>query len=143
MWTVRACKWSAGTAVAAMSIAVVAGGSRGGGFSLASAAATTRQSDAGITGEVRIGPTCPVERPGKVCEAPYQATIAIRREPRQTLVTRVQSSATGHFRIALAPGRYLLVPQNGHPYPRASPLPATVRSDHYTAVLIRYDSGIR
>jgi hypothetical protein len=143
MWRARASKWSVATALAAMSISVLASGSNGSGLPLASAASSTRQLDAGITGEVRIGPTCPVERPGKVCERPYRATITIRREPRHTLVARVQSSATGHFRIALAPGRYLLLPQNGRPYPRSSPLLATVHSHRYTAVLISYDSGIR
>lgn len=116
----------------------LASGSSGRGL-----ASGTRKLDSGISGEVRIAPTCPVERPGKVCERPYQATITIRREPTRTLVTRVQSSATGHFRIALAPGRYLLIPKNGRPYPRSSPQIATVRSHRYTAVRISYDSGIR
>jgi hypothetical protein len=97
----------------------------------------------GISGKVMIGPTCPVERPGRVCERPYQTTITIRREPKRTLVTRVHSSATGHFRVALAPGTYLLIPQNSRPYPRSSPQLATVHSHRYTTVLISYDSGIR
>jgi hypothetical protein len=114
-----------------------------GGSPFGFAASRTRPRDSGIVGEVRIAPTCPVERPGKVCERPYQATITIRREPTHALVTRVQSSATGHFRIALAPGRYLLIPQNGRPYPRSLPQIATVHSHRYTAVRISYDSGIR
>ena len=138
----RASRWTA-TALTAMSVSALACGSIGRGLPLASAAASTRQPDAGITGEVRIGPTCPVERPGKVCERPYRATITIRREPSHALVARVRSSATGDFRIALAPGRYLLLPENGHPYPRSTPVLATVASHRYTAVLIRYDSGIR
>jgi hypothetical protein len=143
MCRVRARKWSAAIALTALSISVLACGSSGRGLPLASAASSTRQGDAGIAGEVRIGPTCPVERPGKVCERPYRATITIQREPGHTLVARVRSSATGHFRIALAPGRYLLLPQNGHPYPRSSPVLTTVHSHRYTAVLISYDSGIR
>jgi hypothetical protein len=130
-------------ALAAVCISVLATGSSGWGLSLDSVASSTRQGDAGIIGDVRIEPTCPVERPGKVCEKPYRATITVRRQPRPTLVARVQSSATGHFRIALAPGRYLLIPQNGHPYPRSSPQVATVHSHRYTTVLINYDSGIR
>jgi hypothetical protein len=90
-----------------------------------------------------IGPTCPVERPGRVCQRPYQTAITIRREPKGTLAARVHSSATGQFRIALAPGRYLLIPQNGRPYPRSSRQLATVHSHRYTNVLISYDSGIR
>jgi hypothetical protein len=125
-------KWSFAIALAVVSIS---------GSAVASAG--TPQHDSGITGEVRIGPTCPVERPGRVCEKPYQATITIRREPTRTLVARVRSSASGHFRIGLAPGRYLLVGQNGRPYPRSAPQIATVHSHRYTAVQISYDSGIR
>jgi hypothetical protein len=143
MWRVRARKWSGAAVLAAISISVLACGSRGGAVSLASAASSTQQGDAGITGKVRIAPTCPVERPGKVCEKPYQATITIRREPRDTLVARVRSSATGRFLIALLPGTYLLLPQNGHPYPRSTRQVAIVHSGHYTAVVITYDSGIR
>ena len=143
MSRVPAPKWSVGAALAAVSVSVLACGTGGRGLPLASAASGSRQPDSGITGEVRVGPTCPVERPGKVCERPYRATITIRREPKQTFIARVQSSATGQFRIALAPGGYLLVPQNGHPYPRSRPQVATVRSHRYTAVVINYDSGIR
>lgn len=143
MSRVRPRKWSVATALAAFSVSVLAYGSGGRGLPLASAASGTRQRDSGITGEVRIGPTCPVERPGKVCERPYRATVTIRREPTQAFIARVQSSATGQFRIALAPGRYLLVPQNGRPYPRSTSQVATVRIHRYTAVVINYDSGIR
>ena len=125
-------KWSFAIALAVVSIAVSDAASAG-----------TRQLDSGIVGEVKIAPTCPVERPGRVCERAYQATITIRREPTHALVARVQSSATGHFKIALAPGRYLLIPQNSRPYPRSSPLRTTVHSHRYTAVRITYDSGIR
>lgn len=132
MWGVRASKWSVTTALTAALILVPAAG-----------ASSSQPRDSGIKGEVSIAPTCPVERPGRVCERPYQATITIRREPRHTLVARVRSSATGHFRIALAPGSYLLVPQNVRPYPRSSPQVATVQSHRYTSVRINYDSGIR
>jgi hypothetical protein len=107
------------------------------------AAASHPVLDSGIIGEVIIGPTCPVERPGKTCERPYRATIEIQREATQMLVARVQSSALGRFRIALAPGAYLLLPENGRPYPRSSQQVATVRAHRYTRVVISYDSGIR
>jgi hypothetical protein len=107
------------------------------------AAGGARHLDSGIAGTVMFGPTCPVERPGMTCERPYEATIAIRRERNHRLVARVQSSAQGRFRISLARGTYLLVPQNGRPYPRSSPQLVTVRSHHYTHVVISYDSGIR
>jgi ribosome modulation factor len=143
MSRVPARKWSFAIALAVMSIFVLTSGSSGRGLPLERAASRGQQPDSGITGKVMIEPTCPVERPGKVCERPYQTTITIRREPKGTLVARVQSSATGQFRIALAPGRYLLIPQNGRPYPRSSPRLVTVHNHRYTTVLISYDSGIR
>ena len=143
MWSVRAGRWSVATALAAMSISMLACGSTGRGLPLASAASSTQQHDAGIGGEVRIGPTCPVQRPGKVCERPYPATITIRREPSNMLVARVRSTATGNSRIALAQGRYLLLPQNGHPYPRSWSQMVTVHRHRYTPVAISYDSGSR
>ncbi len=143
MWRVRAARWSLAIAPVAVSIAVLASAGSGRGLPRDLAASRVRQPDSGITGKVLIGPTCPVERPGRVCVRPYQATITIRREPRHTLVGRVRSSAAGHFRMALKPGRYLLQPQNGHPYPRSSPQLATVDIHRYTVVLIGYDSGIR
>lgn len=99
--------------------------------------------DSGIRGRVVVGPTCPVQRVGQDCVRPYQATIRIRHKATGRLVARVRSSADGSFRVALAPGSYVLVPQAGRPYPRSSPLAATVHSHRYTSVTIRYDSGIR
>ncbi|HEY1514933.1 MAG TPA: hypothetical protein VGF91_00860 [Solirubrobacteraceae bacterium] len=58
-------------------------------------------------------------------------------------MTQVRSSSDGRFRISLAPGRYLVLPHNGHPYPRSSSEVATVYSHRYTTVLVRYESGIR
>lgn len=138
-----ASKQTCAMAALLVSLAVLTGGSGGRGSPLEQAASRGRQPDSGITGKVVIGPTCPVERPGRVCVRPYQATITIRREPKRTLVARVHTSATGHFRIALESGRYLLLPQNHRPYPRSSPQLATVQSHRYTTVLISYDSGIR
>jgi hypothetical protein len=143
MWKVRASKWSLATAVALLSMSALASASCGRAARLHPAAFRTAQFDSGIIGRVVIGPTCPVERPGKTCERPYQATIVIRREATHRLVARVQSSALGRFRVALAPGTYLLVPQNSRPYPRSSPRVVMVRRHRYATVLISYDSGIR
>lgn len=133
MWKVRAIRWSFAAALAGAAIFVFASPSSG----------HSSTPDSGIAGKVMIGPTCPVERPGRVCERPYQTSITIRRKPKGTVVARVQSSATGQFRIALAPGTYRVIPRNARPYPRSSPQLATVHSHRYTTVLIHYDSGIR
>ena len=110
---------------------------------LGTASGAARHLDSGIRGYVLYGPTCPVQRPGQTCERPYQASIAIRREPAGTLVTRVRSGAGGRFTAHLAPGTYLLVPRNGRPYPHAASQTVSVRRHAFTAVTIHYDSGIR
>ena len=105
--------------------------------------ASTVRRDSGVAGRVLYGPTCPVQRIGQSCTRPYRATITIRSWQTRRLIARVRSSRRGWFRVALAPGRYLLVPQAGKPYPRASPQTVTVRSHRYTEVTVDYDSGIR
>jgi len=111
---------------------------------LAAAAPTwAGQLDSGVRGRVLYGPTCPVQRVGESCTRPYQATIVIRREPSNRVLTRTRSSLRGNFSVRLAPGRYLLVPQSGRPYPRSQPQTIAVHPHRYTFVTIRYDSGIR
>jgi hypothetical protein len=141
----RAVRWSAGAAFAlvAVVVAVSLGASRGRSLQVGRTAYRLLRVDSGIAGSVVIGPTCPVERPGRTCERPYRTTIAIRRQRTHTLIARVQSSAQGRFRIALAPGMYLVLPQNGRPYPRSSPQVARVHRHRYAQVVISYDSGIR
>jgi hypothetical protein len=97
----------------------------------------------GISGLVLYGPTCPVQRVGQSCTRPYEATITVRREPGRRFIARVRSSSSGHFTLRLPPGRYLLVPRSGVPYPRGSSITVVVRRHHYASVTIRYDSGIR
>jgi hypothetical protein len=143
IWWVRANKRRYAMVAVLAWMSVLAGGCGGSGLAMERAALRVRQPDSGITGNVLIGPTCPVERPGKTCERPYGTSITIRLETTHRLVDRVRSSAQGRFRIALTPSTYLLQPESGHPYPRSSSQVATVHSHRYTAVLIRYDSGIR
>jgi hypothetical protein len=100
-------------------------------------------ADSGVRGQVVYGPTCPVQRWGDECVRPYRATISIRSQRTNRLTARVRSTVNGSFSHTLGPGRYLLVPQTGHPYPRSSPREITVRSHRYTHVVITYDSGIR
>lgn len=139
IWRMRLRGWTVGAAVL-MSMALLGGcGVRG----AATDPSGETVPDSGIRGRVVLGPTCPVERPGESCARPYRARIAIRTEPNGKLVVRLRASASGRFRIALAPGTYLLVPRSGRPYPRSSPLTATVNSHSFTNVVIRYDTGIR
>jgi hypothetical protein len=120
----------AATCVAALASVEVTGGASAGPSS-------------GLSGHVLYGPTCPVQRIGQRCERPYRATIRVLREPTRTLAATTRSATDGTFRVRLAPGRYLLEPQSGRPFPTSRPQTVTAHPHRYTNVTIRYDSGIR
>lgn len=84
-----------------------------------------------------------MQRVGQSCERPYKATIVIRRESSNKLVVRAHSGADGRFLVRLRPGRYVLTPTNGIPFPRASAETITVQAHRFTGVTINFDSGIR
>jgi len=141
IWPMRAHRQTLRTVAFVFVIAALLGGC---GVRVAATDPTALRAhhpDSGIRGRVLAGPTCPVQRVGHPCVRPYQATIAIRSGPTSRLAARVRSSATGRFTVALAPGRYLVVPQTGRPYPRSPPQTATVHPHRYTSVLISYDTA--
>ncbi len=101
--------------------------------------------DSGIEGEVRIGPLSPVVSEGQEGEdsKPYSAVIRIKSIPEGEVVAETMSGDDGRFRVPLAPGRYLVEPEQGDPLPIASPQEVTVKPGTFTTVRIDYDSGIR
>ncbi len=99
--------------------------------------------DSGLRLRVLIGPTCPVERVGQSCVRPYQASIRILRAPNNRLVTTVRSGTDGRVVVRLRPGRYLLVPRAGHPFPHSGSQAVVVYAHRFTSVTVIYDSGIR
>src|SRR5437879_5063032 len=99
--------------------------------------------DSGIRGKVIYGPTCPVEGPGETCVKPYQATLRVLKRTSRKVIARVRSDTGGHFVVRLTPGRYLIEPVSGNPYPRGAPQPATVHRHRFTRITIIFDSGIR
>jgi hypothetical protein len=112
-------------------------------LSIGTAGAAQQRPDSGVHGLVLYGPTCPVQRPGHTCVRPFQASITIRRESAGTVAARARSGPDGRFTARLRAGRYLLQPHNEKPYPRAPPQVISVSRHHFTAVTIRFDSGIR
>ncbi len=113
------------------------------GLTLGAAIGAPQRPDSGIRGTVLYGPTCPVQRPGHSCVRPYQASITVRREPAGSVVAHVRSATDGRFRVRLRAGLYLLRPRNGRPFPHAPSQTVSVSRDHFTAVTIQFDSGIR
>jgi hypothetical protein len=100
-------------------------------------------TDSGIEGQVTIGPTCPVVRLDQRCpDKPYQATLTVL-DPAGKKVTQVLTDANGLYRLALAPGDYILHPESPGVMPSAQDVPFNVVAGRFTKLDIAYDSGIR
>jgi hypothetical protein len=99
--------------------------------------------DQGIDGLVLLGPQCPVETLEDPCpDLPYQAWIDVRTASGES-VTRIRSGEDGRFRVGLVPGRYVLNPESGDPFPIASEQEVAVGDGAYTEVIVSFDTGIR
>ncbi len=127
-----------------MTLIVVAGCSRA-----AVPGTSALPSIATVSGDVRAGPVCPVERPGDSACAPRPvagATIVIEKASGGE-VARVTSAGDGTFRVQLAAGDYQLVPQPvAGLMGTAPPLSLTVQTGGATipaTIVIQYDTGIR
>lgn len=114
-----------------------------GAFLLGSAPAVATTPDSGLRGQVLYGPTCPVERPGAICERPYQATLVVSRTASRGTVARVSTSADGHFTVPLRAGRYLVTVTSHTAYPQSWSQKVSVTGHQFTSLTIRIDSGIR
>lgn len=92
------------------------------------------------------GPTCPVQRqgqPASACQRPISVRVVVERGT--ATVTEVQTGVDGRARVPLPAGVYTLLPQStGSALPRPpAPSNATVAEGSWSAVTLRYDTGIR
>lgn len=100
-------------------------------------------AEQGIAGVALRGPVCPVVVDDEACaDQPHQAWIDLRDETGRR-ITRVRTDADGRFRVGLVPGRYLLLPESGDPFPHASARAVEVEQGVFTDVTIHFDTGIR
>jgi hypothetical protein len=100
-------------------------------------------AEQGIIGLVLLGPTCPVQTSDPSCEdRPYSGWLTVTHSSGQK-VTRIQSNAEGRFRVGLRPGRYVVTPDSGDPFPRGEPEDVEVVAGTFSPVTLRLDSGIR
>ena len=97
----------------------------------------------GIEGLALLGPQCPVQSLDDPCpDRPYEASVVVRNANGDT-VTRVRSGVDGRFTVGLRPGTYVLVPEDGDPFPAASEQEVDVIAGVYTQVMLSFDTGIR
>ena len=96
----------------------------------------------GIEGLVTIGPITPVAEEGQPNSRPYQATMNVLDQSGQ-VVTRFATNAQGLFRVALAPGAYVIRPESAGRFPHAEQKTVRVPKGTFVKVDIEYDSGIR
>jgi hypothetical protein len=102
----------------------------------------------GIRGTVLLGPTCPVESsPGAndpvPCVTSYAATLVVLDDEGVKVAT-INTGDDGKFQVDLAPGDYVVTPENGtDTYPIAQPQSVTVATGLYTDIEVNYDTGIR
>lgn len=96
-----------------------------------------------VDGHVVRGPIQPVCQVSLVCDAPFSAGFAVYQN--QRIVLLFHSDADGRFRIQLAPGLYMVVPDADAPIfqPAQQAKTLMVPNAAPTAVEWSFDTGIR
>ena len=111
-------------------------------------AKTRTQTESGVAGQVHLGPQCPVETAGEPCEdqpaANVDVTVSVQLPGESytagEVVARATTDADGTFRIAVAPGEYVVTAVAGM---SCELMDARVTSGAYAEVDIPCDTGIR
>jgi hypothetical protein len=113
----------------------------------ASAPSSTPTTNSGIEEQALAGPTCPVERIGSPCpERPVpDATVEVWNAQCTKKLLTFTADGEGHFRVALPPGDYYLIPPRveAQQFPVGHPQNVTVDEGRFTVITIEYDTGIR
>jgi hypothetical protein len=101
------------------------------------------RGDSGVQGVVQAGPQCPVESLDSPCpDRPFPGRV--RATGIDGAIAEVSTDDQGRFRLALAPGTYVLivVAATGSP-PTAVPQTVQVKAGAFTQVTLEVDTGIR
>jgi hypothetical protein len=111
-------------------------------FALVPVGGPSGATGSGLYGTVKKGPVRPVCSVDQPCDVPAQLTLVFSQDGK--VVARVKSTATGKYRIALAPGFYdvratVKVGLTKLPKPHA----VHVRGGHWDKISLFFDTGIR
>jgi hypothetical protein len=108
----------------------------------------TTRDQSGVTGRVHLGPQCPVETEGDPCAdepaAGSRVTVA-KQLPGDSyaggeVVARTTTDGDGSYRVAVAPGEYVVTADAGM---SCELMDARVTTGSYSTVDIPCDTGIR
>jgi hypothetical protein len=100
----------------------------------------------GIVGVTEVDAGCPPAAHHRQCTVhPIPAHLIVMLPNPSHQIAQLDSYANGTFRIPLPPGTYELRSTNlsGRPLPSAPPLTVQVRENTFTAITVRFDSGVR
>ena len=120
-------------ALATLAAALLAAG-------LANATPSAPSKPSGLYGLVMRGPVTPVCMVGVPCDEPAaNVTFLLVRKGKST---RVHTNATGHYRVRLAPARYVITKPNWGPG-SIKPTIARVPYGRFARLNLFIDTGIR
>jgi hypothetical protein len=97
----------------------------------------------GVEGRVLLGPQCPVVTEASPCPDEPIATKVHVQTLQGDEVAVVESGPDGMFRVALAPGQYVLVAEVAGNAMSAKPTDVTVAAGEFARVTVLLDTGIR
>lgn len=101
--------------------------------------------NSGIKGFVKMGPICPVQKPGdKNCEdTPVKTDITIK-DKKENEIKSFKTSDDGSFSVSLSPGNYVIYANpDVNVLGTLKPEYVTVEEGKLSEVTIRIDTGIR
>jgi hypothetical protein len=102
--------------------------------------------DSGVTGFTVVDAGCPPTPAQEQCpDRPLVAHLVVARSDSGVVITRVDTGSDGAFRIPLDQGSYTLTAttMTGAPMPSSLPISFDVHEHQFTAVIVRFDSGVR
>ncbi len=109
---------------------------------------TKTETQSGLTGQVQLGPQCPLETADEPCEdqpaANVDVTVSVQLPGESytagEVVARATTDADGTYRVVVAPGEYVVTADAGM---SCELMDARVTNGAYATVDIPCDTGIR
>jgi hypothetical protein len=101
--------------------------------------------DSGVRGAVVSGPQCPVETIENPCpDLPVSGIVVSVTAPDGSATTETRTDAEGRFKVAVAPGEYVVQPVvDGGGVTFAKPVQVIVSDGRFVQVTLHVDTGIR